>query len=158
MGDHKETDATAKATQKFRGSKSATAADKWVTALGAELAEAKGSHAWLVAISAQCEADATKAQVDLGSCKVHFGKVEQATRLADASLDDARKQSAKSAKVAEEALRHLTEMSTRAQLLEDEISSLKLQVGEIVKTRDDAISSAIEQSRQLRMLEVHINL
>lgn len=51
------------------------------------------------------------------------------------------------AEATEETLRQLTEMSSRAQILEDVVSSLKLQMGEIVKKRNDAISSVTEQSR-----------
>lgn len=79
---------------------------------------------WLVDISAQSEADAAKARADLENCKVRLGKVKQALKLASANLDDAQKQFAGSAKVVEKALRQLTEMSSRAQLLVGEITFL----------------------------------
>lgn len=70
-----------------------------------ELAEAKDAHAQLVDISAQPKADATKARADLESCKTRLIKVEQATKLASARPDDARKQSGESAETAEEVIR-----------------------------------------------------
>lgn len=42
--------------------KRVTAADKWVAALEAELAQEKASHVWLVSVMAQFEAIAKEAQ------------------------------------------------------------------------------------------------
>lgn len=76
------------------------------------------AHARLVDISAQFEAGAGKASANLERCKVRLGKAEPASKMASANLDDARKQSAGLAKVAENSLRQLTEMLSRVLLLE----------------------------------------
>lgn len=87
-----------------------TAADKQVIALEAELAVAKDAHSQLVNVSARSEADCSRARADLETCKARLSKVERASKLAKATLDDARKHSVESPKAAQETLHLLTKM------------------------------------------------
>lgn len=50
------------------------------------------------------------------------------------------------------------EILSQAQLFEDKVSSLKAQLSNCNKTREDAISLATKQSRQTKMLEARFNL
>lgn len=75
-----------------------------------------------------------------------------------ASPDDAQKRGTESAKASELALRQLTDMSSQAQLLKGDVSSLKTQVSECIKAGDNTNSSATKQGRLSRMLEARVGL
>lgn len=92
----------------------------------------------------------------LKDCIVRLGKVEQASKLASASLGATWNQSVESPKDAKVTLCQRKEMSNKVQPLEGEVSHLKLQMSKGVKTSDDANNPATRHSRQLSMLEVRI--
>lgn len=134
------------------------AANKRVTTLRTKLANAKVLHSPLVEITTRSEADASQARSHLQDSQARFIKFEQEAKLAGGDFAKKREQSDGSAEEAEKALRQLTQMSNRAQALENEVKSLKLEMDGAVKTRDDAISSAKEKDWKTKMLESCIGL
>lgn len=140
--DRMKTDATAKTAPKGCGKKRATAADRRVIALEAELADAKAAHVRRVDVFERSDADATNAQADPDSCKVRLVEVKQASKLASANLNDAQKQGVESAKAAKKAAQQPKKMSGQARLLEDEVTSLETQTSKCIKTHDFATSSS----------------
>lgn len=123
-----------------------------------ELVDAEAANARLNDVSARPEADTIKARIGFESCNVRVGEVEQASKLATASMDNAWKQSVEWDKTAEEAPRQLMEVSSLVQFLDGEQSLLKTQMSECCKTVDDAASSVTKQRRHSRMLEACIDL
>lgn len=136
----------AKSFQSGRGKKRTAPVKKRVVAIEAELAEAKAVHARPVGISAQSGADASLTRADLEFLKDRPGKGKQEVKLASANLDEAWKQKGESDKAMDEALRHLTEISSQDQLVGSKASSLKSQMGRRTRTGDDTTSSATEQN------------
>lgn len=120
--EYKKTDATAKTNPKSRGRKRAIATDKRMIAPEVELADTKSAHAQLIDVSIRSEAAVLKTRADLKRCKVHFCKVEQASKLSIPNLDDARKQPVDLATTKKKASRQLVKTFSQAQLLEDDIN------------------------------------
>lgn len=100
LADREKTNATAETTPQGHWGKRATGAGEQVVALESELAGAKKGHAHSITISAQSKGNATNARAEPKSCTVRLGEVEQASELARANRDDARKQFPRSAKAA----------------------------------------------------------
>lgn len=96
---------------KSRRKKRATATNKCVATLGAELANNKSLHLQLVAVATCSQTDTSKALFDLQNSQTSFVEVEQEAKLSRKDADKARKQSAGLVKVAEKSLCQLTEMS-----------------------------------------------
>lgn len=86
LSDCEKTDATLKTTLKDCKRRRATAAHKRLIAPEAEYADTKAGHTRLVEVSSRVEKHVVKTQTDLESFKVRFGEVEQASKLASASL------------------------------------------------------------------------
>lgn len=76
-----------------------------MVALDAEHTKAKTAHARQVDVAAQSERDVNKARADLEGSKIHLCEVEQEAKLAVPNPGEARKQSAVSANLTEEAPR-----------------------------------------------------
>lgn len=62
------------------------------------------------------------------------------------------------AKAAENALRHLTDMSAQAQALELEAESLKSKMGGVAKSRNETTIYAHENGRESNMVESDVGL
>lgn len=156
--DYEKINVTAKATLKDCWRELIIAAYKRVAALEAEFAQAKVTHAELVDISAWPGTYASKAQADFEGTKVRLDEDEQAPKMPSANSSDAWKQPVESAKAAEERLLQLTKTSSQAQLLEGEVSFLRAQIRMCIKTCDDAIRLAAEQSHRSRKLKARISI
>lgn len=84
--------------------------------------------------------------------QVRFPEVAEKAKVANESLAEVRQQFVKSANAAGEALRQLTELSSRSSGLETEANYLKSELGKVAEARDDAICLAHEGGRLARML------
>lgn len=136
----------------------ATAAGKHVAALETEPATVNASNLRLAKIATRCVADANGARTDLRDAHARLVEVEREAKSAREDLYKVREQSTELAKATGELLCQMTKVSSRAQSLETEVMSLKSQMIEVLKVRDDAISSANEKCRDARMLGSCISL
>lgn len=160
MADCEKADAAAITTPKGNSKKGVIADDKLVVLVQVESTKANAAHVQLVDVPAKSKAVDNKARADLEGSKIRNSKVEQEAQLADSSLDVARKQIVETAKTGERRFCQLKKGSGRAQLqlLERKVTSLKPQMGNITKARDDAAGSVAERSRQANMLEAYLSL
>lgn len=91
--------------------------------------------------------------MDLHDSQARLIRAEREPKMARENLFEVQEQSTESVKAANQALRQLTEMSTRAQALVVEDKYLRPKMDKAVQTRDDAISSASKKGQEVKMVE-----
>lgn len=138
--------------------KRATAANRHLDALDTKLASVKATNLQMEEIATRSEAKTNRARTNLRDAQARLFGAEQEAKLACEDQDKIREQSAKSAKAAEESLRQLAEVSTRAQGSEAAVKCLESQISKVGKVRDVANRFADEKAQQARTLESRIAL